>query len=57
MWILLGPAIEDASVGKDVGSAAATRVALFIAASLYAWAMVGALERWRTWRGDSPVAG
>ena len=28
MWILLGPAIEDASVGKDVGSASATRVCL-----------------------------
>ena len=47
MWILLGPAIEDASAGKDVGSASATRVALFIVASLYAWVMVWALERWR----------
>ena len=55
MWILLGPAIEDASVGKDVGSASATRVALFIVASLYAWAMVWALERWRASRSGSPV--
>jgi hypothetical protein len=47
MWILLGPAIEDASVGKDVGSASATRVALFVAAALYAWAAVWVLERWR----------
>ena len=53
MWILLGPAIEDASVGKDVGSASATRVSLFIAASLYAWAMVWALERWRASRSGS----
>jgi len=44
MWILLGPAIEDA-----------TRVALFIVASLYAWAMVWALERWRASRSGSPV--
>jgi len=55
MWILLGPAIEDASVGKGVGSASATRVALFIVASLYAWAMVWALERWRASRSGSPV--
>lgn len=57
MWILLGPAIEDASVGKDVGSASATRVALFIVASLYAWAMVWALERWRASRSGSLVPG
>jgi hypothetical protein len=48
MLILLGPAIEDAAVGKDVLTASATRVALFIAAALYAWAAVWALERWRT---------
>jgi hypothetical protein len=47
MLILLGPAIEDADVGKDVLTASATRVALFIAAALYAWAAVWALERWR----------
>jgi hypothetical protein len=55
MWILLGPAIEDASVGKDVGSASATRVALFVAASLYAWTMVWVLERWRASRSRSLV--
>jgi len=49
MLILLGPAIEDAAVGKDVLTASATRVALFIAAALYAWAAVWALERWRAW--------
>ena len=46
MLILLGPAIEDAAVGKDVYSASATRVALFIAVALYAWATVWVLERW-----------
>jgi hypothetical protein len=55
MWILLGPAIEDASVGKDVVSASATRVLLFVAASLYAWTMVWALERWRASRARSLV--
>ena len=46
--ILLGPAIED--VGRRQGSvrASATRVALFIGAPLYAWAMVWVLERWRS---------
>jgi hypothetical protein len=47
MLILLGPGIEDAAVGKDVYSASATRVALFVAVSLYAWATVWVLERWR----------
>ena len=51
MLILLGPAIEDAAVGNDVVTASATRVALFIAAALYAWAAVWALERWRASTG------
>jgi hypothetical protein len=50
MLILLGPAIEDAAVGKDVVSASITRVALFLAVALYAWATVWALERWRARR-------
>lgn len=49
MLILLGPAIEDAAVGKDVYSASATRVALFVAVALYAWATVWVLERWRAY--------
>jgi len=53
MLILLGPAIEDAAVGKDVYSASAVRVTLFIAVALYAWATVWALERWRTSRAAS----
>ena len=47
MLILLGPAIEDSAVGKDVFSASITRVALFIGVALYAWATVWALERLR----------
>ena len=50
MFILLGPAIEDAAVGKDVYKASAARVALFIAVSFYAWATVWVLEQWRAGR-------
>jgi hypothetical protein len=50
MFILLGPGIEDAAVGKDVYAASATRVALFVGVALYAWATVWALERWRASR-------
>ncbi len=53
MLILLGPAIEDAAVGKDVFSASATRVALFVGVALYAWATVWALERWRASRSKA----
>jgi hypothetical protein len=56
MLILLGPGIEDAAVGKDVYSASATRVALFIAVSLYAWATVWVLERWRASGSSALVA-
>jgi hypothetical protein len=48
MLILLGPGIEDAAVGKDVYLASAVRVALYIALSFYAWAMVWGFERWFT---------
>ena len=47
MLILLGPAIEDAAVGKDVYHASAIRVSLFIGVAIYAWATVWVLERWR----------
>ena len=53
MFILLGPAIEDAAVGKDVYRASVTRVALFVAVAVYAWAMVWALEHWRASRSKS----
>ena len=52
MLILLGPAIEDAAVGKDVYSASAVRVCLFVGVALYAWATVWVLERWRA-SGDT----
>jgi hypothetical protein len=55
MLILLGPGIEDAAVGKDVYSASATRVALFVAVALYAWATVWVLERWRASRSRALV--
>ena len=55
MLILLGPAIEDAAVGKDVYRASVTRVALFVAVSLYAWATVWMLERWRASRSQTLV--
>ena len=52
MLILLGPGIEDAAVGKDVYSASATRVALFVGVALYAWAIVWVLERWSASRSQ-----
>jgi Protein of unknown function (DUF2955) len=55
MLILLGPAIEDAAVGKDVYRASATRVTLFIAVSLYAWVTVWVLERWRASRSKALI--
>jgi hypothetical protein len=53
MFILLGPAIEDAAVGKDPYAASATRVLLFIGASFYAWAVVWVLEGWRASKAGS----
>jgi hypothetical protein len=53
MLILLGPAIEDSDAGKDVFSASAMRVSLFIGVALYAWATVWALERWRASRSGT----
>jgi len=53
MLILLGPAIEDSAIGKDVFSASATRVALFVGVALYAWATVWVLERWRASRSEA----
>ena len=50
MFIVLGPGIEDAAAGKDVYLASATRVSLFVLVSLYAWATVWALGRWRASR-------
>ncbi|MBL8420268.1 MAG: DUF2955 domain-containing protein [Dechloromonas sp.] len=48
--ILIGPAIEDSANGSAVLQASAVRVGLFVGVSLYAWAMVWTLERWRATR-------
>ena len=53
MLILLGPAIEDSAQGKDVYTASAIRVLLFVGVALYAWATVWALERWRASRSEA----
>jgi hypothetical protein len=50
MLILLGPAVEDSTNGKDVAVAFAVRMSLFVAVTLYAWLAVSALERLRTRR-------
>jgi hypothetical protein len=55
MLILLGPAIEDSANGKDVFTASAMRVGLFVAVALYAWATVWVLERWRATRSGAPA--
>ena len=57
MLILLGRAIEDTSVGKDVYHASAIRVSLFVAAAgLYAWARL-VVQRWSTARSKGGVPG
>jgi hypothetical protein len=55
--ILFGPAIEDSASGKSVLLGAAMRASLFVGVALYAWAMVGMLERWRAPRrpGGHPL--
>jgi hypothetical protein len=54
MLILLGPAVEDTANGKDVKEAFATRMLLFVAVTLYAWAAVFVLERLRYRRRGPP---
>jgi hypothetical protein len=53
MLILLGPAIEDSANGKGVLAGVGGRVVLFVGVSLYAWATVWALERWRASRSEA----
>ena len=45
--ILLGSAVQDSETGKDVYTAFAVRMGLFIAVTLYAWLAIAALERYR----------
>jgi hypothetical protein len=57
MLILLGPAVEDSANGKDAAAAFAVRFAVFIGVTLYAWAAIALLERWRAGRRrPSPMA-
>ena len=48
MLILLGSAVQDSATGDDVYQAFATRMGLFLAVTLYAWAAVFLLEEWRS---------
>jgi hypothetical protein len=50
MLILLGPTVEDSANGKDVYTAFAVRMGLFVAVTLYAWLAVSVLEYLRTRR-------
>lgn len=45
--ILFGPAVQDSANGNDVYKAFTIRFALFFAVTLYAWAAVFFLEKWR----------
>lgn len=45
--ILLGQSVQDSVLGKDVYTAFAVRMGLFIAVALYAWAMVYLIDRRR----------
>jgi hypothetical protein len=50
MLILLGSAVQDSANGKDVYTAFAVRMGLFVAVTLYAWLAIAALEHWRAGR-------
>jgi len=53
MFILIGPAIEDSVMGRDVFNAFATRIALFVCVTLYAWGAIALLEQLRQRRMPS----
>ena len=50
MLILLGPAVEDSTNGKDVYMAFAVRMSLFVAVTIYAWAAISVLDALRNRR-------
>lgn len=50
LLILLGPAVADSATGKDVYTAFAVRMGLFIMVTLYAWAAVVLLDSMREHR-------
>jgi hypothetical protein len=45
MIILLGQSVQDSAAGKDVYSAFAVRMGLFLAVTIYAWLMLTLLDR------------
>lgn len=47
LLILLGQSVQDSAAGQDVYRAFAVRLALFLAVSVYAWAMLAWLDRRR----------
>ncbi len=53
---LLGPAVQDSAVGRDVYQSFAVRMGLFVALTLYAWGALSSMEWWRT-RRASAIAG
>ncbi len=48
--ILLGSAVQDTETGKDVYTAFAVRMGLFVAVTCYAWFAIDQLERYRARR-------
>ena len=48
MLILVGPAVQDSANGDDVYAAFFQRMSLFVVVTLYAWAAIALLERWRS---------
>ena len=47
LLLLLGQSVEDSAAGKDVYTAFAIRLALFVGVALYAWLAVYLFDRWR----------
>jgi hypothetical protein len=56
MLILLGPAVADSAVGKDVYAAFAVRISLFILVSIYAWLAVLLLDHLSERRRNKTLA-
>lgn len=56
MLILLGSAVEDSENGKDVYTAFAVRMGLFIAVTFYAWLAIAFLEYLRNRRRQRLIA-
>jgi hypothetical protein len=54
--ILLGPAVEDSTTGKDPYEAFAIRFSLFVLVTLYAWGAILALDWLRGRRVSSAIA-